>query len=132
MAYEFTKLSEVHDTETVSDECNVIIEDGGEIKKTAKSNIGKAQVQADWNQTDPTQPDYIKNKLLTDIFLSTDDEGVLISPLILESSTLGSNKKFRISVNDSGVLSTTDEQGNVVSINSLIDAKLGVIENGSY
>lgn len=63
MAYEFTKLSEVLDTETVSDECNVIIEDGGEIKKTAKSNIGKAQVQADWNQTDPTQPDYIKNKL---------------------------------------------------------------------
>lgn len=66
MAYEFTKLSEVYDTATVSDECNVIIEDGGEIKKTAKSNIGKAQVQADWNQTDPTQPDYIKNKLSCD------------------------------------------------------------------
>ncbi len=66
MAYEFTKLSEVLDIETVSDECNVIIEDGGEIKKTAKSNIGKAQVQADWNQTDPTQPDYIKNKLSCD------------------------------------------------------------------
>lgn len=78
MAYEFTKLSEVYDTATVSDECNVIIEDGGEIKKTAKSNIGKAQVQADWNQTDPTQPDYIKNKLSCDLpyqHLVTDGEG---------------------------------------------------------
>lgn len=78
MAYEFTKLSEVLDAETVSDECNVIVEDGGEIKKTAKSNIGKAQVQADWNQTDPTQPDYIKNKLSCDVpyqQLVTDGEG---------------------------------------------------------
>lgn len=78
MAYEFTKLSEVYDTATVSDECNVIIEDGGEIKKTAKSNIGKAQVQADWNQTDPTQPDYIKNKLSCDLpyqQLVTDGDG---------------------------------------------------------
>ena len=78
MAYEFTKLSEVLDAETVSDECNVIVEDGGEIKKTAKYNIGKAQVQADWNQTDPTQPDYIKNKLSCDLpyqQLVTDGDG---------------------------------------------------------
>lgn len=267
MAYEFTKLSEVYDTATVSDECNVIIEDGGEIKKTAKSNIGKEQVQADWNQTDPTQPDYIKNKLSCDVpyqqlvtdgegsvkwedrlayddsrvvvdygdgellakvsdevpswvsvirsikvwyddgaigdaetlvdfgdgnfgrdgvfFITTDnyehnslvfpEKGVYslfvpdgtyitgiasagsdtpeitwdgnigvikkldkkfipseLNEVILPSSTSGSTKKFKITVDDSGVLSTTDDQGKSVSINSLIDAKLGVIENGSY
>lgn len=67
MAYEFTRLSDVPMSDSVSDECSVLVEDGGEIKRTIKSNIGKEQVQADWNQTDPTQPDYIKNKLSCDL-----------------------------------------------------------------
>lgn len=78
MAYEFTRLSDVPMSDSVSDECSVLVEDGGEIKRTIKSNIGKEQVQADWNQTDPTQPDYIKNKLSCDLpyqSLVTDGNG---------------------------------------------------------
>lgn len=52
--------------------------------------------------------------------------------MIVDSATEGSTKKFRITVSDSGELSTTDGDGNSVSIGDLIDAKLGVIENGSY
>ena len=52
--------------------------------------------------------------------------------LILYSSTADSTKRFRITVDDTGELSTTDGDGNSVSISDLIDAKLGVIENGTY
>lgn len=62
MAYEFTKLSEVPVADTVSDECSVLVEDCGDIKRTAKSNIGKEQVQADWNENDSSSPAYILNK----------------------------------------------------------------------
>lgn len=50
----------------------------------------------------------------------------------LNSSTSDSTKKFKITVDDTGELCTTDEDGNSVSISDMIDAKLGVIENGSY
>ena len=59
--------------------------------------------------------------------------GEAVAPaLILYSSTADSTKKFRITVDDTGELSTTDGDGNSVSISDLIDAKLGVIENGAY
>lgn len=40
MAYEFTKLSEVEKLETVSDEANVLVEENGEIKRVAKTEVG--------------------------------------------------------------------------------------------
>ena len=45
---------------------------------------------------------------LTDSFLSIDVNGELVAPLILKSSTPGSNKKFKISVDDSGAITATE------------------------
>lgn len=45
---------------------------------------------------------------LADSFLSIDVNGELVAPLILKSSTPGSNKKFKISVDDSGAVSATE------------------------
>lgn len=41
------------------------------------------------------------------IFLSIDSDGELATPLILHSSTPGSSKKFKITVDDSGTISAT-------------------------
>lgn len=43
MAYEFKKLSEVVVAESVTDETNVLIEEDGMIKKTARKNIGNVK-----------------------------------------------------------------------------------------
>lgn len=59
MAYEFSKLSEVPVTDAPTNEANVLIEDGGEVKRTPKSAIG---AQANWDETDETSPAFIMNK----------------------------------------------------------------------
>lgn len=59
MAYEFTKLSDVTLADTLESSANVLVEENGEIKKTPKTAIG---AQADWNETDDTNPAYILNK----------------------------------------------------------------------
>lgn len=59
MAYEFTKLSDVALTNEPATSANVLVEENGEIKKVPKSAIG---AQADWNETDETNPAYILNK----------------------------------------------------------------------
>lgn len=62
MAYDFAKLSEVPVAESVTDNCNILVEDSGEIKRTAQSNISASQVQANWNEDDETSPAFIMNK----------------------------------------------------------------------
>lgn len=59
MAYKFTKLSDVALNESPASTANVLIEEDGEMKKAPKSAIGS---QADWNETDETNPAYILNK----------------------------------------------------------------------
>lgn len=72
MAYEFKKLSDVAAVETPADTANVLIEEDGVIKKAPKSAVGGAgssgDVQSDWNQNDPTAPDYIKNRPFSENF----------------------------------------------------------------
>ena len=43
-----------------------------------------------------------------DSFLSIDNNGELVAPLILKSGTPGSSKKFKITVDDSGTISATE------------------------
>lgn len=92
MAYEFKKLSDVAVVETPADTANVLIEEGGVIKKVAKGEVGGVKVdtakvgqtivvksvdkngkptewecadkggQVDWDQNDPTAFDYVKNR----------------------------------------------------------------------
>lgn len=74
-------------------------------------------------------------------------EGGVVGPsdLILPSSTTDSTKKFKITVDDNGLIKTVNTSDNTEvqlaaassiptddHINELINAALGVIENGSY
>lgn len=65
---EFKKLSDVTLAESTSESTNILIEDGGEIKKVAMDKLivpqepQKPQVQANWNETDESSPAYILNK----------------------------------------------------------------------
>ena len=61
MAYEYKKINEVTLVETATDH-NVLIEEGGEIKRIPASNISIPQVKSDWNETDATSPAFILNK----------------------------------------------------------------------
>ena len=56
---EFKKLSAVDSVTTPKETAAVLIEEDGVIKKTPKNAIG---AQADWAETDETNPAFIKNK----------------------------------------------------------------------
>lgn len=61
MAYTYKKLTDVELVEFAV-EPNLLIEDGGDIKKISASNIAVPQVKADWNEKDETSPAFILNK----------------------------------------------------------------------
>lgn len=61
MAYDFVKLSKTTLVESASDP-NLLIEDGGEIKRISANDITTPQVQCDWNETDINNPAFILNK----------------------------------------------------------------------
>ena len=61
MAYDFVKLSETTVVESAADP-NLLIEDGGEIKRISANNIATPQVQSDWNETDTNSSAFILNK----------------------------------------------------------------------
>jgi hypothetical protein len=56
---EFKKLSAVEMAEAVSDTASVLIEEDGVVKRAPKNEIG---AQADWAETDPNSPAFVKNK----------------------------------------------------------------------
>ena len=59
MGYNFKKLSEVAVAESVSNSANVLVEDGGEIKRISKSMVGGGSVISG----DSSMPVYNKAKL---------------------------------------------------------------------
>ena len=61
MAYDFVKLSETTLVESAAVP-NLLIEDGGEIKRISANNVATPQVQSDWNETDISNPAFILNK----------------------------------------------------------------------
>lgn len=61
MAYGFVKLSETTLVESAADP-NLLIEDGGEVKRISANNIATPQVQSDWNETDTNSSAFILNK----------------------------------------------------------------------
>ena len=61
MAYDFVKLSEATLVDSAL-EPNILIEDGGEVKRISANNIATPQVQSDWNETNINSPAFILNK----------------------------------------------------------------------
>lgn len=61
MAYTYKKLTDVALIES-AETPNLLIEDGGDIKKISASNLVTPQTKADWEETDPNSAAFILNK----------------------------------------------------------------------
>ena len=61
MAYSYKKLTDVALVET-AETPNLLIEEGGDIKKIPASNLVTPQTKADWEETDPNSFAFILNK----------------------------------------------------------------------
>ena len=78
----YKKLSEVELVAT-STEPNILIEEDGDIKRISASNVVTPQVQADWNEDDPTEASYILNKPESlgggKVITYTDNSGLMLN-----------------------------------------------------
>ena len=61
MAYTYKKLTDVDLVES-AEAPNLLIEEGGDIKKISASNLVTPQTKADWEETDPNSAAFILNK----------------------------------------------------------------------
>ena len=61
MAYTYKKLTDVALVES-AETPNLLIEEGGDIKKISASNLVTPQTKADWDETDPNSAAFILNK----------------------------------------------------------------------
>ena len=61
MAYTYKKLTDVEVVESATTPY-LLIEDRGDIKKIAASNLTSPQVKSDWNEEDANSPAFILNK----------------------------------------------------------------------
>ena len=61
MAYTYKKLTDVALVES-AETPNLLIEEGGDIKKISVSNLVTPQTKADWEETDPNSFAFILNK----------------------------------------------------------------------
>ena len=61
MAYTYKKLTDVALVES-AETPNLLIEEGGDIKKISVSNLVTPQTKADWKETDPNSFAFILNK----------------------------------------------------------------------
>ena len=61
MAYTYKKLTDVDLVES-AEAPNLLIEEGGDIKKISASNLVTPQTKADWEETDPNSFAFILNK----------------------------------------------------------------------
>ena len=61
MAYNYKKLTDVDLVES-AEAPNLLIEEGGDIKKISASNLVTPQTKADWEETDPNSAAFILNK----------------------------------------------------------------------
>ena len=61
MAYTYTKLADVALVESAKTP-NLLIEEGGDVKKISVSNIVTPQTKADWDETNPNSAAFILNK----------------------------------------------------------------------
>ena len=61
MAYSYKKLTDVALVES-AETPNLLIEEGGDIKKISASNLVTPQTKADWGETDPNSFAFILNK----------------------------------------------------------------------
>lgn len=125
MAYTYKKLTDVDLVESATTP-NLLIEEGGDIKKISASNLVTPQTKSDWEETDPNSPAFILNKP----DLSQAGGANVITYTIVSSA---------LNLNGSAVTkqSVIDEwnKGSILRIdetNSVSGGSLGIISNIKY
>lgn len=125
MAYTYKKLTDVALVES-AETPNLLIEEGGDIKKISSSNLVTPQTRADWEETDPNSFAFILNK--PDL---SQDGGANVVTYTISGTKLWLNNAAATSQ------SIIDEwkNGSILRINetnSLSGGSLGAVSNIEY
>lgn len=125
MAYTYKKLTDVDLVESATTP-NLLIEEGGDIKKISSSNLVTPQIKADWEETDPNSFAFILNK---------PDLSQVSGANVITYTIFGT----KLLLNDAAVTSQSviDEwkNGSILRIDetsSLSGGSLGVVSNIKY
>ena len=125
MAYSYKKLADVTLVES-AETSNLLIEEGGDIKKSPVSNLVTTQTKADWEETDPHSFAFILNK--PDL---SQVGGANVVTYTIASSALNLNG---VAVTAQSVIDEWNN-GSILRINetnSLSGGSLGAISNIKY
>ena len=125
MAYSYKKLTDVALVET-AETPNLLIEEGGDIKKISASNLITTQTKADWEETDPNSFAFILNK--PDL---SQAGGANVVTYTIASSRLNLNG---VAVTSQSVIDEWNN-GSILRINetnSLTGGSLGAVSNIKY
>lgn len=125
MAYTYKKLTDVALVES-AEMPNLLIEDGGDIKKISASNLITTQTKADWEETDPNSSAFILNK--PDL---SQVGGANVVTYTIASSALNLNG---VAVTAQSVIDEWNN-GSILRINktnSLSGGSLGAVSNIKY
>ena len=125
MAYSYKKLTDVALVET-AETPNLLIEEGGDIKKISASNLVTPQTKADWEETDPNSFAFILNK--PDL---SQVGGANVVTYTIASSALNLNG---VAVTAQSVIDEWNN-GSILRINeanSLSGGSLGAVSNIKY
>ena len=125
MAYSYKKLTDVALVDT-AETPNLLIEEGGDIKKISASNLVTPQTKADWEETDPNSFAFILNK--PDL---SQVGGANVVTYTIASSALNLNG---VAVTAQSVIDEWNN-GSILRINeanSLSGGSLGAVSNIKY
>lgn len=129
MAYTYKKLTDVALVES-AETPNLLIEEGGDIKKISASNLVTPQTKADWEETDPNSAAFILNK--PDL---SQVGGANVVTYTISNTTSGTKLWLNGAAATSQSVIDEWKNGSILRIdetNSLNGGSLGVVSNIKY
>lgn len=125
MAYTYKKLADVPLVES-AEAPNLLIEEGGDVKKISSSNLVTPQTKADWEETDPNSSAFILNKPDLSQIGGTNVVTYTISGGVLNLNGVAVTSQSVIDEWNNGSILRINET------NSLSGGSLGAISNIKY
>lgn len=129
MAYNYKKLTDVDLVESATTP-NLLIEEGGDIKKISASNLVTPQTKADWDETDPNSFAFILNK--PDL---SQVGGANVVTYTISSTTSGTKLWLNNAAATSQSVIDEWKNGSILRIdetNAISGGSLGAVSNISY
>ena len=118
MAYTYKKLTDVDVVESAASPY-LLIEDEGDIKKIAASNLTSPQVKSDWNEEDANKPDSLGEGGSARVVTYTIDSGLFLDGSAVTAQQImdewNNGSILRIAVPSAGTFGTS-YFGSVISI----------------